>query len=519
MGSKFITYRPSSTGLAFHNAVELVRGWRGCVGNGKSSGCCWDIWYKACSQYPSPYDNVRRTKVLVIRNTFPQLVKTTIQTWLAWFPQTKMHNTAPLSGVWRGEHPSGDGTTVEITLEFYALDSEEAARGLKSYEVTMVWVNEACFLPWRYIAKAYERVGRYPKADDLPNGQKFRYKSFGLIMDTNPPSDTSWWYKLAEVKRPKGFKFFSSPPALIKRESEGKIWYEPNKGQVPGIPAAENIENHNEGWQYYLKQVEDGDHARIKVEILGEYGTTINGDPVYPQYNDNVHFAGKDLDVNWGIPIYLGTDFGRTPCSVICQYSPSGQLRVIDEICTVNCDASEFSKNILRPKLMNEYRMHEIPIYNFGDPAGNDKGQTEDRSCIQIMREAGINTVASPVPGNSFTLRQVSVAERLRSTVDGGPGLIVSDKCKMIRAGFQGRYYYRKITAADAGDERVALEPEKNAFSHPHDALQYVSYGLSSPSCSSLFSGFTFSRGNNGSPYGYRDQRVFNTKLDMGGFY
>jgi hypothetical protein len=33
-----------------------------------------------------------------------------------------------------------------------------------------------------------------------------------------------------------------------------------------------------------------------------------------------------------------------------------------------------------------------------------------------------------------------------------------------------------------------------------------------------MFAGFTLSRGINGSPYGYRDQRVFNTRMDMGGF-
>lgn len=519
MEARPIKYHASPTLREFHNSVAVVRGVMGGVGTGKSSGMCMDIFDKACTQNPNPYDKVRRTKVLVIRNTFPQLVKTTIPTWLAWFPETKMHESSPISGVWRGPHPFGDGTTVEIILEFYALDSEDAARGLKSYEVTMVWINEACFLPWRHIAKAFERVGRYPKADDLANGEKYLYKSFGMIMDTNPPSDTSWWYQLAEVKKPNGFKFFRQPPALIKRESNGKTWYEPNKGQVPGIPPAENIENHNEGWNYYLKQVEDGDHARINVEILGNYGSTVNGDPVYPEYNDQIHFTGKDIEVNWGLPLYLGTDFGRTPCSVICQLSPAGQLRVIDEICTVNCGQHQFARDILRPKLMNEYRMHEIPVYNFGDPAGNDKGQTDDKTCIQIMREAGINTVASPVPGNSFVLRRESVAERLRSNVDGKPGVIVSQKCKMIRTGFQSRYFFRKLAAADAGDERTALEPEKNMFSHPHDALQYVSFGLSSPSRDSLFSGFQYSpRSMGGNPFGVRDGRTFDTSLDMRGF-
>ena len=488
-----IRYVASPTFKEFHADNSPIRGVMGHVGSGSSTGCCWDIWVRACMQYPSPIDGVRRTRVLVIRNTFPMLVKTTIPTWLNWFPDTKVHWSAPLSGVWEGAHPSGDGTKVEILLEFYAIDGEDAVRGLKSYEVTMVWANEANFMPWRYLAKAFERVGRFPNPVTLADGGIFRFKSFGMIMDTNPPSDTSWWYDFAEIKKPKGFRFWRQPPALIKhQEKDGRIWYEPNKGQIPGIPMCENL-YHNEGWEYYLKQAQDGDHARIAVELCGEYGRSINGDPVYAnEYSDLLHYVNGEIPVNWGLPIYLGTDFGRTPSCIIAQLSPTNQLRCIEEICAVNCGITQFTKDILLPKLINEYRMHSVPIFNFADPAGNDKGQNDEKTCIQIMRQCGVNTVPSPVPGNSFVLRRESVAERLRSNAGGQPGLIISNKCKILRGGFQSGYYYRKLSVADAGEERLALEPEKNMFSHPHDALQYLSYGLSSPSVNSLFSGFRY---------------------------
>lgn len=519
--ARYIRYIASPTFLEFHASTAIVRGVRGHVGSGSSTGCCWDIFGKACTQYPNPVDNVRRTKVMVIRNTYPQLVKTTIPTWLNWFPETKMHMSPPLSGVWRGPHPSGDGTVVEIILEFYALDSEDAVRDLKSYEVTMIWVNEASFFVWAYLAKAFERVGRFPHPVQLADGTEFRFKSFGMIMDTNPPSDTSWWYKFAEELHPAGFRFWSQPPAVIQhQEANGKIWYEPNKGQVPGIPECEN-QHHNEGWDYYMKQVLDEDHARIKIELMGEYGTTINGSPVYPEYSDRIHYTTEDIPVNWNLPIYLGTDFGRTPCSVICQLSPAGQLRLIDELCTVDCGITQFSRDLLLPKLMNEYRMNQVPIYNFADPAGNDKGQTDEKTCIQIMRAVGINTVGSPVPNNSFVLRRESVAERLRSNSSGQPGVLVGPRCKMIRAGFQSRYHFRKLPTADAGDERMALEPEKNMFSHPHDAFQYVSYGLSSPSVNSLFAGFSYAptivHQGQVNPR-QRESKSFDTRLDMAGY-
>lgn len=62
--------------------------------------------------------------------------------------------------------------------------------------------------------------------------------------------------------------------------------------------------------------------------------------------------------------------------------------------------------------------------------------------------------------------------------IDGNPGLLVSPKCKTLRKGFQGGYQYRRLQVS--GD-RYTDKPDKNQYSHIHDAMQYV--------CSSLFSG------------------------------
>ena len=43
----------------------------------------------------------------------------------------------------------------------------------------------------------------------------------------------------------------------------------------------------------------------------------------------------------------------------------------------------------------------------------------------------------------------------------------------MLRKGFLGRYQYRRVKIAGSA-ERYHDEPEKNEYSHPHDALQYV---------------------------------------------
>ena len=60
------------------------------------------------------------------------------------------------------------------------------------------------------------------------------------------------------------------------------------------------------------------------------------------------------------------------------------------------------------------------------------------------------------------------------NTLRGGkPQLQLHSRCKMLRRGFQGRYQFRKLQVAGTA-ERYQETADKNEYSHPHDALQYV---------------------------------------------
>jgi len=81
----------------FMNDDKPVRIVVGPVGSGKSTGVgCGEIVRRAFMQEPSPIDNVRYFKALVVRNTQPELRKTTLKTWLGMYPETlgKFNNTA-----------------------------------------------------------------------------------------------------------------------------------------------------------------------------------------------------------------------------------------------------------------------------------------------------------------------------------------------------------------------------------------------------------------------------------------
>ena len=471
--AKQITYNPTPTMLAFHNSPKDIRGVRGPVGSGKSVGCCWDIVIRSMRQTPCS-DGVIRNRWLVLRNTLPDLKDTPIKTWLHWFPTTEMNWTPPYHGVLRLPHFRNPKVPVEIELLFYGCDQPDFEEKLKSLNITGCWPNEACQIRWSILNEAYKRCGRYP---DKEEGRQFY--SWGLVMDTNSPDDSNWWYKMEVVKRYPEMDFFVQPAALVRREKEGRVWYEPNRGQDPADPRpAENIENLNEGWNYYLKQIVGTDEDVIKRLLLNQFGTTVAGKPVYPEWNDKIHFSTAELKPNFGMPLVLGTDFGRTPAAIIGQPTPNGRFVVFDEVVSEGMGITQFTQEMLRPILVNRYNMlGGTRIVNFADPAGANKDQVDDVTCIQRMNQNGIYTVPCPLPTNSFITRRESVADLLRIRIDDKPGLIIGPRCLVLRKGFNGGYCYRKMRGIMGGDDRYTEEADKNEYSHIHDALQYACFG------------------------------------------
>lgn len=446
-----IDYTASPTLARFHASNAFVRGIRGPIGSGKSVGCCIEVFRRAAEQRPGN-GGIRRSRWAIVRNTYAELKSTTIKTWQDWFPDDicPIVYDAPIRGRLRLRD-------IDLEILFIALDRPKDVKKLLSLELTGVWINEAKEIPKAVIDAAMGRVGRYPSKRD--GGASWS----GVIMDTNPPDDIHWWYRLAEEERPKGFEFWAQPPALIKR---GPADYVPN-------PAAENVQNHELGYEYWLRQLPGKTDEWIKVYILGQYGTVLDGRVVFPEYVDSIHCAPDILEPWRGLPLLLGWDYGRTPACVIAQMTPKGQLRVIDELVV---DAAgegmgirTFTREIVKPHLAAHYAGMPIGL-SWGDPAGAAKGQGEETSCMDIQAEEGIPTQEAPT--NDPAARQDAVIRFLKSTIDGQPGYLLSPKCTYLRRGFLGGYRYAKLNVS--GDERYKEAPEKNRFSHPHDAHQHV---------------------------------------------
>lgn len=450
------TYNAEPTVAAFHADNSFVRGIRGPVGSGKSVGCCAEILSRAAEQQPNSA-GIRKVRAAIIRNTYGELRTTTIKTWQDWVPDEHcpIVYDAPIRGLLKQKQQ--DGTTVELELLFIALDRPDHVRKLLSLELTLAWINEAREVPKAILDGLTGRVGRYPNISD--GGATWS----GIIMDTNPPDDDHWWYKCAEEETPRGWSFYAQPGALMK-DSAGN--YIPN-------PDAENVNNHKLKYEYWLRMAPGKSEEWIKAYILGQYSNVQEGKPVYPEYNDDIHCAKHDLEPFKNLPLMIAFDFGNTPACVIGQVTPRGRLRLLDELCSVNMGIKQFLRDALKPHLAANYPEFPVEIIIVtGDPAGTAKAQDDnERTCFNTIEDAGFKNIA-PAITNGFIARREAVAGYLIQLSDGKPCYELSPRCKMLRRGHLGGYRYERVKVT--GEERYKDEPEKNKFSHPHDALQYL---------------------------------------------
>ena len=445
---------PGPVAAAFHKSEAFVRGIKGPVGSGKSSTCVMEILKHTLKQ--QPFNGVRRARWAVIRNTYPELKSTTIKTWETWFNSdiAPIKWGTPITSTMK-IRDCGDGNGLELEVIFLALDKATETGKLRSLELTGAWINEASEVPKEVFDMVTQRVGRYPA------------KTMGgpthpcVILDTNPPDDDHWYYKFAEEETPDNWEFFDQPGGLLREIDEyGNFQYRPN-------PDAENIFNLTQGYNYYLNMIGGKQDDWIKVFVLGQYGTTADGKPVYPEYNDKVHTADGAVEANRQLPLYLGWDFGLTPACIIGQVTPLGQLVILKELIAEDMGIRQFAAEIVKPLLLNEYQ--GMRLVSRGDPAGVNRSQTDERTCYQELLEVGI--VSEPAETNDFIPRRESVAFFLNRMAGGEPGFILSPECKTLRKGFIGGYRYERLKVAG---ERYRDRPVKDKFSHPHDALQYL---------------------------------------------
>jgi hypothetical protein len=115
-------------------------------------------------------------------------------------------------------------------------------------------------------------------------------------MDTNPPPNDHWFYNLFEGFDKRG-DFVGVPENHI-------IFHQPS-----GL--ADNAENiRNLPQDYYENMIPGKTKEWVDVYVHGKYGFVADGKPIYPEYNDDIHYVDEDYTVDPKKTVYIGIDFG-----------------------------------------------------------------------------------------------------------------------------------------------------------------------------------------------------------------
>jgi hypothetical protein len=303
-----LTYNAPPTVSEFLDSDAFIRVIVGPVGSGKSSGCVLELLRRAMEQAPGP-DGLRRTRWVVIRNTYGQLRDTTRKTFEQWFEPLIQSG----AGKWREQ-----SFTFEIEFEdvrsevlFRALDRPEDKKKLLSLEVTGAYINEAREMPKEVFDVLQQRVGRYPSK--MQGGPSW----FGIWMDTNPWHTGHWGYKLFSVTKPDGHVLFEQPGGM----DEG----------------AENVENLPAGYYDRLCQGKDAEwvgeyvHSKYPVRdkgsIYGDLITAVEADgrvSAFEHETDGV-LTSWDLGISDSTAIWWWRINGQGGLDFIDHYSANGK--------------------------------------------------------------------------------------------------------------------------------------------------------------------------------------------------
>lgn len=442
------SYESVPTIERFSESNLFVRGLMGPFGSGKSSGCVLEGIQRSMMQSPG-HDGIRYSRGAVIRNTYQQLTDTSLRTFLSWVPERAFgsyHKTEHIYTITKLP-----GCHVEIF--FRALDRPDQVDNLLSLELTWAWVNEAREVPWSIIKALMGRVRRFPAKKD--GGCSWG----GIFMDTNPPDDDSWWYKLFEVQRPKSAALFRQPGGL--------------SGQAENLP---NLEP-----DYYQNLIDSGmDESDAKVYVHGEYGFFRDAKPIFPEYQDSFHCSAEVLEAVPDVGITLGWDFGLTPACAFLQLLPSGRVQVIDELLVEEhgkMGIRGFARDVVKPHIEEHYKdwVTKGIMFGWGDPAGSAMSQTDETTCYQVLNTQVFNDmgiVSAPAGTNAFIPRKDGVSKLLIAPRDDGPMFLLSPKCRVLRKALMGGYHYDRLRVT--GDAKYRDVPAKNAYSHIAEAMMYA---------------------------------------------
>lgn len=445
-----INYTAPPTCAAFMKSQSFGRLIAGPVGSGKTTACLFELFRRACEQAPAP-DGLRYTRFAIVRQTLKQLRDTVLKDITSWLEGVATFKVSE--------------NTIYITIGdvrsewlLIPLEDAEDQRRLLSMQLTGAWMSECIEMDVGIISPLAGRLGRYPAAN--LGGASW----FGIIADTNMPSEGSDWHKFMAITTPPDWEIFIQPGGMDDT-AENLEWLTqtPETLKLP----LDDPKRKAQGRSYYERFLRSNSEDWCKRYVHAQYGDDPSGTAVFRESFKMSFHVVDDVEPIFGYPLIVGLDFGRDPCAVVTQLDHRGRLLVLEEIMAEDIGLELQLARGIKPQLLQE-RYLGIPIAIVGDPAGKQRSTMYEETSFDLVKRAGFS--AFPAPTNDIDARLRAVEAFLLAQRDGGPAMMIDkQRCPTVIRALSGGYRYGKTR----GNKRKPT-PDKNEFSHVADALQYA---------------------------------------------
>jgi len=433
----------------------------GARGTGKSGSCIME-GLRAASKQNLSRTGVRRSKFLVLRDTYRQLETTTIPSFKKWLgPVSRISGQYPIRALTRIPSLNHDGTAVEMETIFLAMDGENIIDNLMSFEASFAWINEARAIERSDIVNmVLSSCGRFPSKDEEGCPAKF------VVMDSNPPDENHWWYHADMVERPDGWGFYTQEPPLNYLLEGQRSFFTHNVSDYEPNPRATYANIQNSGYSYWLDQIPGASDAFIRTMVMGRYGTFVAGKPVYGHAWTEDVIAKEPIKFVQPIDLVIGIDTsGLHPGAAFGQMY-GGTLRVLEELHVADVPFEEFVDGALIPFVMERFPGASVTCSL--DPS-NPRSGIGGKTAMQILRDRGIRAVLAPVANNNLNQRIGYVTKFLVRR----NAMVINKHCRLLIDGFRGKYHYEKMEQHGLA-EAFKPKPVKDKYADVHDGLQYL---------------------------------------------
>jgi hypothetical protein len=446
-----IGFQPGPIGQDFLDSRAFLKVICGPVGGGKSTDALMELFLRSVCQ--QPFNNVRRTKHIIMRNTGQQLkstVKPLIDHWFNNPDAGNVFGTWRLTdGVFEMRFVLPDKTILHSEFCMMPADTPDDVRRLLSLECSSAWIEEAREIDRTVFEGLQGRVARFP--NHVSGGVTYP----GMVMSTNPPPMGSWLQEMMAAP-PHNMEVFMQPAALM---DDGTINLQ-----------AENLANLDP--DYYSNLMAGKTEDWLDVYMRNKFGAGGFGMPVFKNtFKRDFHVAKEPLKAvavsNY--PLVVGMDNGLTAAAVIGQMDARARVNILGESYVPEAQTmgvETFLDRLLIPYLAANFPVPARNIVFVLDPACWQRSQVNEVTIAQAVQQRGYATVRA---STNIPERRIAAVEGLLTrAIDGGPGLLISPTCQWLVKAMDWGYRNKKSQMGV-----VTAVPDKNHYSHIADALQY----------------------------------------------